>query len=439
VARFDIAHARDAGPLENVSTRWSRAFDSFNGDVAGAVMSDGDGLVVIEESGTPWMARLDGLGLPDWQGLESTPLRRVDAVAHATDGGFFTGGGLGGGGVRVERFDPAGTPVWAEEITIDGVQSGAWSSAVASDGGVIVAGDVRYPDGQERAVLISVDDDGAVRWTTEIDPDVRFDEIEINAAATEPDGDLLIVGKSWFENPDAAHDDWDAVIIRVSSDGTVQTAFAVGGPFSDEALSVAVQPNGTYAVSGQTSGEENMAWVASFDAADQLLWSSTYLDRPGDELASEYAYATGIAAVDGDYVASGITGMQGGQDSWLIRIDDTGMPIWSKSVMGTEDDELTGVVAMPTGVAAFGQTETTPSALNSFAEIWVVRTNVDGMVHFDPTSGFDTVNGSVQWQHATTHAVTTLTPTPTTPAVTVTVNPASFGTTPAVATPYDLT
>jgi hypothetical protein len=105
-------------------------------------------------------------------------------------------------------------------------------------------------------------------------------------------------------------------------------------------------------------------------------------------------------------------------------------------LLGTEDDELTGAVAMRTGVAAFGQTETSGSALNSFADIWVVRTHVDGMVQFDPTSGFDTLNGSVRWHDATTHAVTTLTPTPTNPAVTVT--PSNFGTTPALATPFDL-
>jgi hypothetical protein len=52
-------------------------------------------------------------------------------------------------------------------------------------------------------------------------------------------------------------------------------------------------------------------------------------------------------------------------------------------------------------------------------------------------SGFDTIDGSVEWHYATTHAITTLTPTPTTPAVAVT--PASFGTAAAVTSPYELT
>lgn len=436
-ARFHVDHARDSGPLGDVSTRWSRAFDSFNDDDTGAVLPDGDHVVVVEESGTPWMARLDALGGPSWQHQESTSGRLVEAMAPTADGGFFTAGGVSGGGVRVERFDVAGMPQWAEDVEIDGVQSGRWSSAVATDGGVIVAGNVKYPDGQERAVLIDLDDAGTVRWTTEIDPDARFDDIEITAVDAAPNGDLVVVGKSYFENPDTAHDDWEAVVIRVARNGAVGTTFGIGGPLYDTALGVAMQADGSYAISGQTVGDGYWAWVAAFDASDQLLWSSTYLDRSADELTSEYAYATGLAAVDGDYVVSGITGMEGGQDSWLIRVDGTGMPVWSKSFLGTQDDELTGVVAMPTGVAAFGQTETTDPALNTFGDIWVVRTNVDGMVHFDPASGFDAFNGAVQWQEATTHVVTGLTPTPNVPSVTVA--PADFGTNAEVAAAIDLT
>ena len=46
------------------------------------------------------------------------------------------------------------------------------------------------------------------------------------------------------------------------------------------------------------------------------------------------------------------------------------------------------------------------------------------MVHFDAGSGFDTVNGAVQWHRNTTHTITPLTPTQTCPAATVTVAPA---------------
>ena len=60
----DIDSADDAAPLADVSTRWSHTFDSHNDDDAGAVIPAGEELVVVEQSGTPWMATLDGFGNP---------------------------------------------------------------------------------------------------------------------------------------------------------------------------------------------------------------------------------------------------------------------------------------------------------------------------------------------------------------------------------------
>jgi hypothetical protein len=438
--RFNIDHARDAAPFADVSTRWSRAFSIFNDDDLGGLVGFGDQLVVAESAGPPWLATLDGVGNPAWQRRETTPLITVDAMSRTATGELVTAGGRGGGSVRVERFDAGGDAQWARNLALDGVQSGRWSATAATSNGVVLAGDVHYPDGSERAVLVEVDDAGDVRWATEIDPGPDHPDTEITAIATAPGGDLLVVGKAFFEDPDAAHDDWNALILRVRPDGTLVAAHGLGGPLSDSAAAVAVQSDGSYAISGQTAatGGNTGPWVAAFSPDDELLWSSTYLDRSGDELASEYAYATGLAAVDGGYVLSGITGMQGGQDSWLLRIDRTGMPLWGKSYLGAQDDELTGVIAMPTGVAAFGQTETPDPAQNSFADIWIVRTNVDGMVDFDPASSFDTMNGSVQWHVSTAHTHRELSGA-TSSAPVVTVEEADAGTESAAAIELALT
>jgi hypothetical protein len=59
------------------------------------------------------------------------------------------------------------------------------------------------------------------------------------------------------------------------------------------------------------------------------------------------------------------------------------------------------------------------------------------MVHFDPASGFDTVNDAVQWRYTTTHTIVAIEPTLTTPPVTITDAP--IATTPANATNLLLT
>jgi hypothetical protein len=106
-------------------------------------------------------------------------------------------------------------------------------------------------------------------------------------------------------------------------------------------------------------------------------------------------------------------------DGWMIRLDGSGMPMWSKSYVGDDEDELAGVVALPVGVAAFGHTQTTNVAANGFHDLWLVRTNVDGYTDFGADSGFDTVNGAVQWNPTSIHVQLQLAPAGTPPPVTV--------------------
>jgi hypothetical protein len=105
--------------------------------------------------------------------------------------------------------------------------------------------------------------------------------------------------------------------------------------------------------------------------------------------------------------------------------------------VGTDKNELEKVVAMPDGVAAFGQTNTTNVLGNSFNDLWVLRTNVDGMVHFDEASGFDTINDAVQWHPSTAYTLHQLDPTNV--HTTVTSIEADMGATPANATNFALT
>ena len=185
----------DPPPLADASTRWSRSFDIHEDDEAGAVIADGDGLVVLERDGTPWMATLSGLGNPTWQ-EQSTPLMTVEGAARTAAGDLVTAGASGLGGVRVERFDAARRSEWAEQIDIDNLQSGTWSAVVPTGEGVIVAGNVRHTDGTDAAALVAVDGQGDVRWATEIDPGPLHTDVNVRAAERAPNGDLLIVGQA---------------------------------------------------------------------------------------------------------------------------------------------------------------------------------------------------------------------------------------------------
>ena len=423
------AGTEDTGPVGDVSTRWSRTFD-IDGyyDSAGAVVPVGNGLVVVEDSSRPWLTTLDGLGNPTWQQQDDRLLGH-QAIARTESGSVLVAGGVGSGDLRVVRYAADGALEWSKILDIAGSTSATWSTITPTDAGLIISGGSRRGVSvTERPTLIALDHDGELLWANEIDPGRGSGDASIAEVVETPDGDLLAVGTVEYEVPDRSIDQSNALIMRIRRDGTPVSAQVVGGPFLENVTGVAMQTDGAYAITGRSvvGVNDDNTWVASFDAGDRLLWSALYADRADNA----YATATGIAAVaGGDYVVSGTTLFD--PDAFLMRIDSSGMPVWSKSFVGTDTDQLLGVVAMPTGVAAFGRTETTvPSG--SYDDLWIVRTNVDGMVDFDDASGFETVNGAVQWTRTSEHVQLELSPAGTAMAVGVDDDPIDV--TPASAT-----
>lgn len=96
-------------------------------------------------------------------------------------------------------------------------------------------------------------------------------------------------------------------------------------------------------------------------------------------------------------------------DAWLMRTNfEEGMPEWVKNYIRTgTDDELSGVFALPDGLVAFGRTEIAESRKS---DLWILRTNVDGMLHFTSDSGLTTVNTAVDWQRIHDHTIRELAP-----------------------------
>ena len=427
--QWQVDRARDTGPLAGASTRWSTAYDVLdNGDIGG-LLADGDSLTVIQEGRSPdafpWLATLDGTGVPQSQ-TKTTELTSFVGLARASDGGSIGISPVG----DVWRFDSAGTALWSRSMVVTGAALTSWNAVVDTADGTVQVGSTYASD---RPLILGLDHDADVRWVTEIDLDAPFERTALTAVAAAPDGSVIAVG-STVDITDPARDFNDLLVVRIDSDGSVRSAIAYGGPLTDTATAVAVQPDGSYAVIGTTSATSGSdAVVARFDSQDQLLWSGIYRDS---EPADGRVVPTAITAIgSGDYVMSGTTANI--PDAWLMRIDPTGMPVWSKSFLGDDADKLTEIVAMPVGVAAAGDSKSVDSAAASPDSTWVVRTSVDGMVHFDPSSGMSTVNRAVQWSLTDSWVLKPLTLTQSSPALTIADE--RFGSTPAVAVVRPLT
>ncbi len=407
----------DSGAIPDFSTSWSQVYDIDNDDQATAAIRSGDGLIVAESMHRPWLAKLDGDGVPEWQG-KRVELMTPRAMAFSSTGDLLVAGYRSGTTVIVERYTPSGDPVWRNTMTVPGANFAYWNAILpTSTGGAILAGEVSY-SGFQRVILAGVDAAGTLEWQTEVDAGSGSSNPMINSLAWTPSGEILAVGEVVYPAPDTTQSNY-GLVLRLDASGVVQAALAVGSGSQFGSL-LAVNPDGSYTIAGTDGLAPHDVWIASMRADDTLAWSASYQSRPNLDGSIEVARPTGLAAPAGPgLLVSGHIGSPD-QDAWIMRIDRAGMPMWTKSYVSPDADELSGVVAMPGGLAAFGSTGYTETN-GSYSDLWIIRAKVDGMIHFTEGNGFETHNTAVQWQRNEGHAVHVLAPAPVATTLTGTV------------------
>jgi hypothetical protein len=409
LVRFEIPSP--GGPFAGLApTRWSRLFDIDSDDGAAAVLPAGAGATVIEDRGFPWMATLDGAGVPIWQSTAAVAWSPV-AMVHAADGDLLAAG-VSFTAIRVDRFSPSGEPRWTRTIRAGGADRTTCVAVVPrSSGGAVLAGEVTR-SGVRSALMIAIDDAGAVEWAIEVDAGGGSTNPAIAALAEAPTGDIIAVGEvdhTDLEDPSLPPiDRQNALILRLRPDGTQLTGFALGGTEGEKASRVAVARDGSYAIGGHLGRAPNV-WLASLHADDRLRWSASYRSRPHAS-GVDFTNLTGLAAIPSGLLACGHMEPPG-VDAWLIRVDAEGMPVWSKTYIGADStDEPAGVAALADGLVMCGRTEVKED-VSTHGDLWVVRTNVDGMLHFLADSGLACQCTAAEWRRLPDHTTRALAPT----------------------------
>lgn len=411
--RFDIADV--AGPLEVglTSTRWSRQYAVDGAEHGRALVPQADGLALVGGSpGLPWLTSLDDLGVPRWQ-IQVDAWSPAAAV-EATHGDIVVAG-TSGGDIRVDRFTPAGDPAWTRTLAGTDADSVTCVAMVpTASNGVILTGHVNRSS-TLTPLLIALDENGDVSWSIEVDMGSGSSDPKIVALAEDPTGGFVAAGQVNFteltDPTEPPISGTNAVVVKFSDQGVLDAAFALGSggtiPVTEFARQVVVGPDGSYVIGGHFGVAPNI-WLASVDADDALVWSARYRARPDTDTSIDIANLRGLTpTADGGVAMCGVIGVPD-TDAWLMRVNDAGMPLWAKCYSTIDlADELVGVVTLEDGFAAFGR-KVTVSGVDS--DPWVVRTNVDGMVHFTETSGVVTENTPVEWQHVADHTLRALAP-----------------------------
>ena len=327
------------------------------------VLALADGFVLAGNASTtsPWLARTDAVGAPLWQQTYGAAIGVTDLAADAN--GYVLAGAqtAGSNGAVLLQTDANGLLQWQQTFP-SGVGGNAPALAVGADGiglAFTLATGAASTDGR----LVHVDLSGGATWT------VSFGGAQadsLHAIAGLADGFALAGGTS-----SAGAGGSDFWLVRTDATGSELWQKTYGGSGEDAAHAVLALSDG-YLLAGQTTSKGAGgadAWLVRTDLNGNKLWDKTYGGKQPDS-------ALQVLAVPGGYAFSGTTASTGagGNEMWLVRIDNFGNKFWGFPYGGTGDDGGSRVALLPDGYALAGYT----GSKGAGQQAWLLRLDLFG-------------------------------------------------------------
>ncbi|WP_312342648.1 T9SS C-terminal target domain-containing protein [Chryseobacterium binzhouense] len=211
------------------------------------------------------------------------------------------------------------------------------------------------------------------------------------------DGGHIAAGSTTSSNGDVTghQGNQDFWVTKFDKKGNLQWQKTFGGSGDDQARSIITTSDGGYAITGNTSSNDgNISlnqgdydyWVVKIDASGNLQWQKTYGGSGNDMAYSIIQSPDGTYAVTGQSSSNNgnVTGNLGGHDFWIVKLDNTGNILWEKSV-GTSSTEssLSIINSSTNGFIVSGYTYPP----NGFPDFFITKLSSAGVVEWQRTYG----------------------------------------------------
>lgn len=361
---------------------WSRTFGETSDDVGYAVCATSDGGYVLAGATYSFNAmdqdmlivKVNANGDKQWQRLRGGAKRdRAMAVCETRDGGIAVVGITNSYSTnnedRIEllKLRADGSFDWSETFGF-GVSDRGYSIDETADGGFMIAGSTRNAS-LTQMLIVKTNSKGKLLWS------YAFPGL-LQALATygrsTRDGGFILVG---FSTPDL--NQVDGYIWRLNAAGQVEWEFPYGSTVAEAFTDVAEAGDSGFVATGfrETDATHTDGWLIGIDRDGQLRWEKTY----GEASATETMLSI-ISAGGGGYVIAGLNsnGTNGGDDAWLVRVDEKGNAAWTRTIGMGQDDVATCIRrARDGGFICAGSTE--KGSWDSDA--WIFKTNASGEIH----------------------------------------------------------
>ncbi|KPJ52315.1 hypothetical protein AMJ39_08150 [candidate division TA06 bacterium DG_24] len=392
-------------PRAMAQITFERTYGGVDDDCGYSVAQTADGGYVIAGESVPfgadssdlYLIKTDGVGDAVWTRTYGGASRDWGySLDETSDGGYIIAGatwsfGAGTYDVYLIKTNSAGDTVWTR--TCGDVDMEAANSVLrTTGGGYIIAGWTHsYGGGSSDVYLIKTDSGGDTVWTrayggTDTDGGSSVDQTT--------DGGYIIAG----ETMSFGAGEGDVYLIKTDSGGDTMWTRTYGGVDSDYGLSVCETGDGGYIIAGVTASFGAGAgdvYLIKTDGDGDTVWTRTYGGSGEDG-----AYSLGETS-DGGYVIAGWTDSfgSGSYDVYLIKMDNGGDTVWTRSYGGPNLDW--GYSVEQTSDGGYIIAGLTSSYGAGGDDVYLIKTDADGFVQV--TEGREETRRPASWHLRQNH------------------------------------
>jgi len=255
----------------------------------------------------------------------------------------------------------------------------AHSIQKTSDGGFIIAGETYSFSVVDSDVwVVKIDVNGVIQW----EKTYGGNGYDLARSIQETsDGGFIVAGES-----SSFSGDTDVWVLKLNTNGTVQWQNRYGGTGVDKAYSIKQTSDNGYIVVGETNSSGVAGgvdvWVMKLNANGSIVWQKAYGGSKDD-----VAYSVQQTS-DSGYIVVGKTNSfsaGGDVDFWLLKLDANGIVVWQTTYGGSKDDVAYSVQqTFDSGYVVAGKTTT---AGTIFDDIWVLKLGTNGNIEWQKTYG----------------------------------------------------
>ena len=373
-------------PFTGFGQSWEKTFGGIGNDEGYSVQQNTDGGYIVcgrtKSFGNGWsdiyLIKTDGNGDSLWtKVLGGVVSERGYSVQQTNDGGYIVCGysnSFGNGLLHdfyLIKVDGNGNQLWDQVFTQSHESSGK-SVEQTIDGGYILCGSKRSTtNGIKDVYLIKTDENGVEQWSESYGSG-SLSEIGYSVQQTIDEG-YIITGVKTNDGQGLS----DIYLVKTDENGNSLWTKTFGGGLSDESYSVQQTNDGGYIICGETESFGNGDWdvyLIKTDDNGDSLWTKTF-GGSNDDVGQSIQQTN-----DGGYIITGSTQSfgNGGYDVWLIKTDGNGDSLWTKTFGGSSSDY--GYSVQQTTDGGYIITGSTLSFGNGGGDVYIIKTDGNGNV-----------------------------------------------------------